>query len=291
MTDNVVNLSPVVEDADLVIIRGRTDRTEGRPIVVFASAGIQVRQAQRLEFIGMIGRLGRPALFIADPNRSWYGHRNIADRITRVISDEKEALGVDAIDTIGASMGGFGALAFAERVNVTNALAFSPRFSPDRRLIEDSRLSRHLDPYLETFPFRTAEPGCSAAGSAFVIHGTHPPDLPHIPAYADKTDANQWVLPVPRHEVGQCLRESKTLWAVVSNVMEGRSDAASAAVTGAGAVPVNEMRSEVDALIAARNTIETSVQAETGPPGGLAKLISSLKSKVRGTTGMSGSKQ
>lgn len=265
MTRPEVAITTIVDAPDLIIRRGSVEGGSGRPIVLFSSAGLEARRGERLEFIGMLGRLGRPILFVADPNRSWYGHGDVADRITREILNQMEDLGADSVDTIGNSMGAFGSIAFAERFPVRHALAFGPRFTPDARIVADGRLPKLLARYRDTFPFRTAEGGLSSAKAVLVLHGLHPPDLRHILAYEKLMENGHWVLPVARHEAALVLREKKVLFPVLSAFLGGKNRKTDALLTKAGASRSSEMtetvleRLEAEDRDKARRT-ETAVQ-------------------------------
>lgn len=249
MTGRSVSLTSVVDEPDVVIRRGGIDGAAGRPIVVFASAGRNARSGDRMEMIGLIAKLGRPAIFVMDPNRSWYAHAGMADRISGVISDEIASSGVDFVDTIGNSMGAFGAVAFADRLPVHTAIAFSPRFSPDARVIPDRRLGKYLSRYRDHFPVSTLAAGLSAAKEVFVLHGTHAPDLPHVLAFADAMAGRNWVLPEPRHDVAMVLRETASLLPLVTSVLNGNRRRTATLLSSSGARRAGAMRKEIEALV------------------------------------------
>jgi len=267
----------VLEDAEDLIVRRGTMPGQGGPLtVVFAGGGDQARSGDRVEFVNMMARLGRPTMFIADRNRTWYARGDLHTRVIDHIRREMDRLGCAEIDTLGNSMGAFGALAFAEALPVRHALAFVPRFSPDPELIPDRRIIKHTMSLRGSLPFRTAEPGYRAAGSAMVVHGVFGPDLRHARAYDICAEGDHWVVPVDSHEVGAHLRKDGLLWPVVSGALTGDKPAAQAALQKAGAKTGTDMRPDLDRMI---ETYTASLAAKSGQktPG----LVSGLKQKIR----------
>jgi hypothetical protein len=134
-------------------------------------------------------------------------------------------------------MGGFAALAFAEKLPVRTAIAFVPRFSPDGRIVRDPRLKAKLRLCRDRFPFRTVVPGLAAAGHALVLHGDQGPDRPHVVKFAMPATAEHWVLPDCGHHVGQRLRTRAALDPVITGALSQDWDKMRTALLSARAGP------------------------------------------------------
>lgn len=96
------------------------------------------------EFAGTAqGGAGNHVLFISDMKRTWYSRAGLVDRILSLVKDYCARHGLLRIQTLGNSMGGYGALLFCRFLPVDLACAISPQISmhPDR--IAERRWSQH----------------------------------------------------------------------------------------------------------------------------------------------------
>jgi pimeloyl-ACP methyl ester carboxylesterase len=135
-------IDPLWEDDDLTV----SQRAGSTPnlAVSFCSIGPRDGGPQGPEFIGMASMQGKDhVLFVADRKRSWYSTPGIQDRIKSVVLDYVLLHGIKRVHCIGASMGGFGALAFAERLGAKYAVAFAPQWSMDPADVAEMRWQKH----------------------------------------------------------------------------------------------------------------------------------------------------
>ncbi|SMY09372.1 hypothetical protein [Flavimaricola marinus] len=247
-----MDLTRLVETPDMIVTRGSMPDMSGVPVVVFASAAEETRQAITLEFVQQLAMIGRPAIWIADPNETWYATEGFVDRACAIIETEMARLGATQIDTIGASMGAFGALAFAERLPVRTAIALGTRFTPDRRIVPDPRRKKLLRPYLSKFPFRTIEAGMAAAEHAVVVHGDRGFDQPHVLRIEPPETTEHWVVPECGHLVGKKLRERNAFQPFVRSALAQDWDRMREALRSADARPAIEARPVVEKYYTAR---------------------------------------
>ncbi|MGV6847739.1 MAG: alpha/beta fold hydrolase [Marinibacterium sp.] len=118
----------VCDDADLTITHyaGETDTA----VVAFTGIGHGMGAVQRDEFVGTaLGRDANHVISVIDRDRSWYSAPKIKRRIAGAIRDLRASLGLRRLICLGNSMGGFGALLFAERIGADTAIAFVPQYS------------------------------------------------------------------------------------------------------------------------------------------------------------------
>lgn len=112
-------------------------------VVAFTGIGHSLGSVQRDEFVGTASDGGRAhAVFVTDIRRSWYSRPGLEERILRVVGQLFDRLGPAGVHTLGNSMGGFGAILFAERLSAQSAIAFVPQFTMDRKVIDERRWSR-----------------------------------------------------------------------------------------------------------------------------------------------------
>lgn len=212
---NTMVQSPVYEDAALRIVRAVPSQpVPGELIVVFGCGSLAVRHQHHLEFIGDLARIGHSVIYVIDKTLSFYARPGMIDRIVDLICREMAQIGVNAITTIGQSLGAFGAVAFAERLPVRFALAMAPRFSPDMGVVRDQRHVANLKPFLGRFPFVTLEAGLNALSSGAVLHGLVGPDLRHLVKIQPPAHVDHWLLPGCNHGVPIWLRQKGRLAAL-----------------------------------------------------------------------------
>lgn len=232
----------LVDTPDLIVIQGLNSAAQGVPVVVFASANRDARSGRMLEYVGPLSTLDRPIYWISETEARWFATPGVVDRIVEVIRAEMARWGATEVDTLGSSMGGFGALVFAERLPVRTAVSIASRFTPDDRIVPDRRLREKLRPWLDRFPFRTVTAGLAAARHAVVLHGDEGPDRPHILKFTLPATAEHWILPECGHFVGRCLRERGVVTQVFSGAMTRNWPAMRAALKSARARPAAAAR-------------------------------------------------
>ncbi len=112
-------------------------------VVAFTGIKQQLGKIQDEEFIG-IGSQHREnhVVFVTDKQCSWYSHPDLPGQIVEQVLRVATAKGVTSMLTLGNSMGGYGALLFAERLNASVAIGFSPQYSMHHDVIADGRWKR-----------------------------------------------------------------------------------------------------------------------------------------------------
>ncbi|MEM8729240.1 MAG: hypothetical protein AAGF79_04915 [Pseudomonadota bacterium] len=122
------DMQVVADDADLGINHyvGETDVA----VVAFTGIGHGMGAIQQDEFVGSaLGADRNHVISIIDRKRSWYSAKGMQAHILDTVLRLKADLGVRRVVTLGNSMGGFGALLFAERFGADTAVAFVPQYT------------------------------------------------------------------------------------------------------------------------------------------------------------------
>lgn len=102
-------------------------------VISFASLGQRRRRMPKDEFVRSVLAQGRVhALFVSDRRRSWLTSRDLVTDLCATVETLRRVDGVRRIVTLGASMGGYSALAAAGLFGVDAALAISPQYSVNK---------------------------------------------------------------------------------------------------------------------------------------------------------------
>lgn len=123
-----VDVRVITDDAALKINHyvGQSDLA----VVAFTGIGHGMGAIQQDEFVGSaLGNARNHVISVTDKDRSWYSAPGIQKRIIEALEQLKAELGVRRVVCLGNSMGGFGALLFAERIGAETAIAFVPQYT------------------------------------------------------------------------------------------------------------------------------------------------------------------
>lgn len=124
------------------------------------------------EFVGTAqGGAGNHVLFISDAKRSWYSRAGLVDRILGLVKDYCARHGVSRIQTLGNSMGGYGALLFCRFLPVDLACAISPQISMHPDCINERRWSQHRADFGPDLPPSAVEGFDTLTTRAVVLFG------------------------------------------------------------------------------------------------------------------------
>lgn len=115
-------------------------------------------------------------------DNDWYQYADFLDVCARVRALTE---GYDRVIAYGSSMGAYAAIRFGGLVGADTALALSPQFSIDPRLVPFE--NRWLHDAKRIVPLYEAEPS-PFVPRAIVIYDKHDPDARHVDLYRDKTE-------------------------------------------------------------------------------------------------------
>lgn len=179
----------------------RADNDDGGAPAVIAFGGImEGLGAPEFEFFNTFNRLGMNAMFVRDPQQSWYsrpipGLGDTTDEIALAIRRmADEYFPGRKIVTIGNSMGAYAAMVFGVLCGFHSALCFSPQTFISRELRtkhRDARWAAQIDPltsigYGDVRPLLAGKPNFNA--DIFIgakdkldgVHADHLKDLENV---------------------------------------------------------------------------------------------------------------
>jgi len=127
-------------------------------VVAFAGVGHALGGLQTEEFRKILSRIDQASachlIWVIDKRRVWY-NEGVAEAVAAWVNTYIAEARINAVVTLGNSLGGFGAIVFARRlVNCVQAIAFCPQSSVKSDLV----------------PFETRWPEWRAAISAWDIY-------------------------------------------------------------------------------------------------------------------------
>lgn len=222
----------VVHDDDTLRISTSAARPGGAAVVSFTGIGAKADVVQDEEF-RRVGSAGdRHAVFVTDKSRSWYNTQDQYEQIVAAVRD----LTADAasVVTIGNSMGGFGALLFAEPLGARVAVAFAPQVSIDRRVIpQEKRWSEHVGA-IASIRFTDVNAAIGATASYVVLHGSRGRDAFQIAALKPRENLRHYVMRSGRHNVAADLKDRGALGPIVAAAVAERWAELDALVRKAG---------------------------------------------------------
>lgn len=163
-------IETLVQDDDLQI--RRLPGSGAGLVLVFTGVKHGLGGVPLDEFVGTAqGGAGNHVLFISDMKRTWYSRAGLVDRVLRLVTDYCAHHGLSRIQTLGNSMGGYGALLFCRFLPVDLACAISPQISmhPDR--ITERRWSQHRVDFGPDLAHNAAEGFGALPTRAVVLYG------------------------------------------------------------------------------------------------------------------------
>ncbi|WP_428927406.1 hypothetical protein [Marinibacterium sp. SX1] len=163
-----VDVTVIRDDADLRINHFQGDSDVA--VVAFTGIGHGMGAIQQDEFVGTaIGAERNHVISVIDRDRSWYSAPDIQKRILSTLLDLKARLGVARMVCLGNSMGGYGALLFAERLGADTAIAFVPQYT--MRLDFGERRWGEFRPAMHEDNLDTLGPHLTGRTRAFAVFG------------------------------------------------------------------------------------------------------------------------
>jgi hypothetical protein len=120
--------------------------TSGTAVISFAGIGMGFGGVQIEEFRRSLAGRPNDLIFVKDKSRTWYNES--FDQVGKILSDALQRLLIRDTITIGNSMDGFGAIAFAARLpHCSRVIAFAAQSSVDPNVVSwEHRFDRWLAP-------------------------------------------------------------------------------------------------------------------------------------------------
>jgi len=209
----------VYEDDAVRISKLGTGR--GRLVLCLSGVGMGNVPVQREEFVGAsLEGGGSTALYFFDKLRSWFNGEGIVERFSEVAGREIETGGYGRTIAVGNSMGGFGAVLMSSVVPLDVAIAISPQYSVDRRILPHERRWRsHIDA-IETFRFPDLGPHFNATTRYYVLHGHKGEDWRHIRRFPAAPNMRHMVFRGSGHNIAAHLKARDLLRPMMRAMMD-----------------------------------------------------------------------
>lgn len=197
--------------------------------VSFSGIGFEEGAVQKPEFVATASMEAvEHAVFVIDRRRSWFSAEGIQARIVAVVGALIARLKIATVHCIGHSMGGFGALAFADRLGADFAIAMAPQFSMDPAIIAEPRWARWRPGIAAAGLPRLAETMAGRARYYLFFGDTEREDHQHRRLFAKQGRGRIAVLRDTDHHVGlklQALGLLQPIKTAIANHNHNRLDA------------------------------------------------------------------
>ncbi|MFN7051072.1 MAG: hypothetical protein ACK4NH_03050 [Gemmobacter sp.] len=198
---------------------------QGRRLVVaFSGVGTDRSKPPPLELARVAtGPAGDPALFFADPARSWLNAPGLIEEVAGLVQAEAARLGVDEVVAVGHSMGGFSALALGGHVRLSRVLALSPQFSVDPSVVPDEPRWPMFRKHIAEYRIRRADEQMRPGTQYYVIFGKHRREAPQLRLVPKAANVALFMLPDVRHDSVKRLAQQGVLEEVIQLAFGGRT--------------------------------------------------------------------
>lgn len=161
-------------------------------------------------------------LFISDRKRSWFSRRGLGLRITTIVTDFMAQHGIERLDAVGNSMGGYGAILFSQALPIRRVAAFAPQISMDPAVIGETRWDWFRDQFGPELKPSVAEAVVNSQAEIHVIYGAACPRdsrqialLPPAPNLHLHPIRDWW------HDVAQGLKEMGLMEDLFKAIFDG----------------------------------------------------------------------
>lgn len=210
---------PLIDDPTLEIswLKGRGDRM----VVSFTGIGPKDQPDQRIEFPRLAAQQGEnTVVFVTDRLRSWYNEPGMVERITETVLSLAGRLGTREIVTLGNSMGGYGAVLFANRLGARHAISFVPQFTMDDRVLRESRWQDYKA-RIGSFAVSSLRDSMAPPTQFFVLHGGKGRDRKHYLRFPTGPHIEHYILPLKTHSAATLMHVSGELRPLVAALLAG----------------------------------------------------------------------
>ncbi len=195
-----------------------------RLVVVFSGVGTDRSKPPGLELARVAtGPAGDPALFFADPARSWLNAPGLMEEVVATVKAEAARLGAEEIVAVGHSMGGYSALVLGGHVRLRRVLALSPQFSVDPAVVPDEDRWPMFRRHIAEYRIRSANDHLQPETQYYVIFGKHRREAPQLRLVPKAANVALFMLPDVRHDSIKRLARQGVLDEVVQLAFGGRT--------------------------------------------------------------------
>lgn len=187
-------------------------------VISFAGRGGQTDNFKRPvnEFYNLASGGGdNHVLFVQDMTNSWMNGAGIADAVCEVVRSVGEEAKAKRLITLGNSMGGTMALLLPQLMHVDAAIAISPQFSVDPRIVpEDTRWMEDRS-NIEKFRFTGISSVPFEHTRTTVLHGGKQSELVHALRFPRHKEFRHFIFPDYGHNLASALHKDGKLAPIV----------------------------------------------------------------------------
>ena len=168
------------DDVEITYIPGQTDNA----VVVFTGIGLGLGGLQIPEFRRTLSGTTHHTYFVIEQARYWYN--STFERIVSALNVSLEQVGIHRVVTLGNSMGGFGAIVFAKRLqHCVRAIAFAPQSAMDPAIVPWDGRFRDLTVSVQRWNGLDATLELTPSIEYFLFFGTRTPeDTRHVERFS-----------------------------------------------------------------------------------------------------------
>jgi tetratricopeptide (TPR) repeat protein len=197
--------------------QAREDRRSDACFVTFGSYTYDHRLERQGFGEDFLRDEGLDAIHVVTRDNRWYQYAEL-DAALAAVADEAQAY--SRIFTYGSSMGGYAALRFAHRLGARAAIAISPQFSLDPRVVPFERRWQ-----ADAAKIRFREAAFVAPPRQVIFYDPRfPPDAAHAGLFAAAGPAEPVGIPYAGHPVGPILAETGLLQEAIRGIVAENFD-------------------------------------------------------------------
>jgi pimeloyl-ACP methyl ester carboxylesterase len=197
--------------------------TGSRLVLSLAGVGRDRGHVPPMEFIGTASQGGENhVLFISDASRSWMNGPGVAEMLARLVEVTRAKLGPGEVVALGNSMGGFAALALAERVEIGTVVAFAPQYSMNPDLVPEETRWAHFASQITDWPVPDVGRLDSPGTQYFVFHGGNAWEARHWLRFPIQSRLHHFIFDGMGHDVAARLRKRHLLPQVFNAAVRGK---------------------------------------------------------------------
>ncbi len=172
------------------------------------------------EFIGTASdNASNHVLFISDLKRSWYSSARLMDKIVEAVTGFIAKHNIANTVAIGNSMGGYGAILFAELLPVSKVVAFVPQVSMHPDVLLETRWIKHRPYFGAELPPSLAPVIARSKAYFFLFFGVNSEaDAAHAALLSKQPRLSLFMLQNCGHDVGAFLKNAGLLTPVFADI-------------------------------------------------------------------------
>jgi hypothetical protein len=226
MDDNTLEITPRLKDTDLHIWHyiGKNDRL----VVCFSPTGDEDPEVPQAPSFPMAASNGgqNNVLFISDPQRTWLNGPGLREKIYFHVNKFKEEIKPTSVVTLGHSMGGFYAIACADDIGASAAVALAPQVSVHPNIAGDDNRWLNFRNKITDFRYESVNELLTEKPHYFIVHGALPREAPQRDRVPKAQNISHFILPEIHHNVPARLKRDGLQEDFINSCFDGDKAAA-----------------------------------------------------------------